>query len=226
MTSLRFPVRRSTLTLLLVSVLALAAAPCVQAQDAESPEEESCPVEPIELADAGEEATASSETANVPASPGGVPVTSDTPAVEVEPQTNAETAIQAMLKQDGVHVVHFWAPWCSNAKNELAAGWGDLVQDNPDVTFTFVSIWNDNERAADVLAQYDLPKRVTTFTQPDLGPSDDESNRRKVFLGIPMTWSPSTWIFHNNGELAFAMNYGEMDMQTIQTLLDATQKDW
>jgi hypothetical protein len=31
---------------------------------------------------------------------------------------------------------------------------------------------------------------------------------------------------HENGELAFALNYGEMSMETIQHLLDATQADW
>jgi hypothetical protein len=67
---------------------------------------------------------------------------------------------------------------------------------------------------------------VTTVAQPDLGPSDNEQNRRRSFLTHPVTWIPSTWIFHNNGELAFAMNYGEMEMSTIQSLIDATRTDW
>jgi hypothetical protein len=63
-------------------------------------------------------------------------------------------------------------------------------------------------------------------TQPDLGPSDKEANRRQSFLTHPVTWIPSTWIFHNDGELAFALNYGEMKMQTIQSLIETTRKDW
>lgn len=153
-------------------------------------------------------------------------VTNARPAVAVTPSTEAEQHVQTVIQDDGLHVVHFWAPWCSNSKNELADGWAGLVADNPNVTFTFVTVWNDNEDGADVLAKHNLPDRVTEITQPDLGPSDTEANRRHSFLTHPVTWIPSTWIFHNNGELAFAMNYGEMDMRTIQSLLDATRKDW
>jgi len=146
--------------------------------------------------------------------------------VAVEPATEAEATVQGIIENDGVHVVHFWAPWCPNAKNELEAGWSGLIQDNPDVTFTFVSIWNDGAAGHDVLAEHDIPERVTTLQQPDLGPSDNDANRRMSFLGIPVTWTPSTWVFHENGELAFAMNYGEMKMGTIQSLINATQKEW
>ena len=140
--------------------------------------------------------------------------------------TDAERAVQELLKEDGVHVVHFWAPWCPNAKNELEAGWGDLIRDNEDVSFVFVSIWNDGESGASVLSQYDIPDRVTTLTLPDTGPSDEKDKRRREFLGLPFTWSPSTWIFHQNGEIAFAMNYGEMKMSTVQALISNTQADW
>lgn len=153
-------------------------------------------------------------------------VTDSTPATSASPTTEAEAFVQDRISKDGIHVVHFWAPWCSNSKNELANGWAELVADNPNVTFTFVTVWNDNEKGTSVLEQYDLPARVDEVTQPDLGPSDNESNRRHSFLSIPITWIPSTWVFHNNGELAFAMNYGEMEMGTIQSLLDVTRKNW
>jgi hypothetical protein len=153
-------------------------------------------------------------------------VTNPTPAVTADAPTEAEQAVQELLKQDGVHVVHFWAPWCSNAKNELRAGWGDLIRHNENVSFVFVTIWNDGEDGASVLSRYDIPDRVTTLTLPDTGPSDNKDKRRREFLGLPFTWSPSTWIFHENGELAFAMNYGEMEMSTVQTLIDNTQANW
>ena len=153
-------------------------------------------------------------------------VTDPTPAASVSPTTDAEAFVQDRIEKDGLHVVHFWAPWCPNSENELDNGWANLVADNPDVTFTFVTVWNDNEKGTAVLDDYGLPDRVVEVTQPDLGPSDDESNRRYSFLGLPVTWIPSTWIFHENGELAFAMNYGEMEMETIQSLLDATNADW
>lgn len=155
-----------------------------------------------------------------------VDLTSSRPAVAATPTTEAEQYVQGVLKQDGLHVVHFWAPWCSNSTGELDNDWGDLVRSNPNVTFTFVTVWNDGEKGAETLDEYNLPDRVTEVTQPDLGPSDNESNRRRSFLTHPVTWIPSTWIFHNNGELAFALNYGEMKMATIQSLLDVTRKDW
>ena len=153
-------------------------------------------------------------------------VTDPTPAVSVAPTTDAEAFVQDRIETDGLHVVHFWAPWCSNSKNELKNGWADLVADNPNVTFTFVTVWNDSEKGTEVLSKYGLPDRVAEVTQPDLGPSADESTRRRSFLSLPVTWVPSTWIFHNNGELVFAMNYGEMEMNTIQSLLDATSAEW
>jgi len=153
-------------------------------------------------------------------------VTDPRPAASVSPTTDAEAFVQDRIETDGLHVVHFWAPWCPNSKNELDNGWANLVANNPDVTFTFVTVWNDDETGTAVLNEYDLPDRVATVTQPDLGPSDNESNRRQSFLSHPVTWIPSTWIFHNNGELAFAMNYGEMKMDTIQSLLDATSAEW
>lgn len=163
---------------------------------------------------------------NASGGPGANDVTNPTPAITADAPTEAEQTVQELLKEDGTHVVHFWAPWCSNAKNELGAGWGDLIRNNEDVSFVFVTIWNDGEDGASVLSQYDIPDRVTTLTLPDTGPSDDEDKRRREFLGLPFTWSPSTWIFHENGELAFAMNYGEMKMSTVQTLIDNTQADW
>lgn len=153
-------------------------------------------------------------------------VTDPTPATSVAPTTEAETYVQNVISKGGVHVVHFWAPWCSNSRSELKNGWSDLVRDNPEVTFTFVTVWNDGEAGPSLLDEHDLPERVREVTQADLGPSNDESNRRRSFLSHPVTWIPSTWIFHNNGELAFAMNYGEMEMNTIQSLLDVTRTDW
>ncbi|PSQ95297.1 MAG: thioredoxin [Bacteroidetes bacterium SW_9_63_38] len=171
------------------------------------------------LSDSGDQASSTTQTKQ-PA------VTDATPAVSVTPTTEAETKVQDIIAPDGLHVVHFWAPWCTNSTVELRNGWASLVRDNPNVTFTFVTVWADGKTGTALLDEVGLPDRVTTVAQPDLGPSDNEDNRRRSFLTHPVTWIPSTWIFHNNGELAFAMNYGEMDMSTIQSLIDATRTDW
>ena len=140
--------------------------------------------------------------------------------------TEAEKRVRDIIAQDGVHVVHFWAPWCPNSKNELKNGWYEVVEQYEGVSFTFVTIWNDGESGAKTLDRYAIPDRVLELTQPDRGPSEEEANRRKEFLDLPVTWIPTTWVFHNNGELAFAMNYGEMDMKTLSHLINMTQKDW
>jgi len=194
-----------------------------QAQDASE-----CPAGPLQsmTADAStDSAGATTTTDDIPSAKRST-VTDRTPAVSVAPTTDAEAFVQDRIEHNGLHVVHFWAPWCANSENELANGWDQLVADNPDITFTFVTVWNDDQKGARVLDEYRLPDRVAEVTHPDLGPSDHEPNRRQSFLSLPVTWIPSTWIFHNNGELAFAMNYGEMEMATIQSLLDATRKDW
>ena len=141
-------------------------------------------------------------------------------------RTPAERRVQEVVSQEGVHVVHFWAPWCVNSIAELREGWYALVEDNPDVTFTFVTVWNDGAAGAETLDRFAIPDRVLELTQPDFGPSDDPSQRRRTFLDLPLTWIPSTWIFHDGGTLAFALNYGEMQMETLQHLVDAAAKDW
>lgn len=204
-----------------LSLLFAAAVPVYAQSDAE------CPADPLQPSQANA-AAAPAE----PATQGGVPlakrpaVTDRTPAVSVAPTTDAEAFVQERPQTDGLHVVHFWAPWCRNSEKELANGWAGLVAGTPAVTFTFVTVCNDAQKGPAQLDEYNLLARVAEVAQPDLGPSDSLSTRRQSFLGLPVPWIPSTWVFHNNGELAFAMNYGEMKMGTLQSLLDATRTDW
>ncbi|WP_232798095.1 TlpA family protein disulfide reductase [Salinibacter altiplanensis] len=211
-----------SLVLVLLGLACVATGP-VQAQ--EEPGE--CAVGQLEKADTpSSTASQSGGTDSSAARARRSAVAGPRPAVSVSPTTEAEAVVQDRIQEKGLHVVHFWAPWCSNSQNELDNGWAGLVAANPAVTFTFVTVWNDNESGAATLNEHSLPDRVAEVTQPDLGPSDQEENRRHSFLGLPVTWVPSTWIFHGNGELAFALNYGEMEMDTIQGLLDATSADW
>jgi thiol-disulfide isomerase/thioredoxin len=200
-----------------VCVLCLVVTGPVQAQQESSGD---CQVGSLAMNTSGDSASSGTPAAKQAS------ITTATPATDVAPSTEAEQYVQDVIAEDGLHVVHFWAPWCPNSKRELDDGWASLVRNNPNVTFTFVTVWNDGESGTSTLEEYDLPERVTEVTQPDLGPSDRARNRRQSFLTHPVTWIPSTWIFHNNGELAFAMNYGEMEMATVQSLLDATRKDW
>ncbi len=148
-------------------------------------------------------------------------------APAAEALTPAEERVQALVgRGDSVYVVHFWAPWCPNSLAELEAGWADLVRANPGVGFAFVTVWNNGKPGADVLRGHGLPERVLEIVQPDRGPSTNQALRRMAFLGRPMTWVPSTWIFTPKGRLAFALDYGEMDMPTLQHLIEMASHGW
>ena len=140
-------------------------------------------------------------------------------------RTSAEQAVAAQLEQDGVHVIHFWAPWCPNSVAELRNGWYETIEEHPEVSFTFVTIWNDGEAAPETLDKYAIPDRVTELTQADFGPSDDKEQRRKTFLDLPVTWIPTTWVFEG-GELRYAFNYGELDMDQVEQAIEQTRADW
>ena len=132
-----------------------------------------------------------------------------------------------LLAQDGVFVVHFWAPWCHNSMNEFREGiWNDIIAEHEDVTFIFVTVFNDGELGEGTLAQHEIPERVHTFAQPDHGYSRVKANRRKTFLGLPLTWTPTTWIFHRNGKLAFAVNYGEVRPALMGMLFENATTNW
>lgn len=135
--------------------------------------------------------------------------------------TPAEQRVQDLIAQDGVHVIHFWAPWCDNSRNEFANGWFGVVERHADVTFAFVTVRNGGELGQPVLDKYAIPDRVTTLAHPSARPRE-----QFTFLDLPITWIPTTWIFHQHGELAFAMNYGEMDMDTLDRLIQMTKQDW
>ena len=134
--------------------------------------------------------------------------------------------MQALLDEDGIYVVHFWAPWCHNSKAEFRNGWHRVVEENEDVEFIFVTVFNDGEIGEATLERFSIPDRVIRFAQPDDGPSTVRANRRRVFLGRPLLWTPTTWIFHKNGRLAFALNYGETTVELMNELLAIARKDW
>lgn len=140
--------------------------------------------------------------------------------------TSAEKRVADILKEDGIHLVHFWAPWCDNSIAELRNGWYELVERHPDVSVTFVTIWNDGQSGRETMDRYGLPARVVELTQEDFGPSEDKALRRRSFLGVPVTWIPTTWVFRGNGELAFAFNYGELQMDQLDRAIADARSAW
>lgn len=140
--------------------------------------------------------------------------------------TQTERTVQQIIEGDGIHIVRFWNPDCGNSLNELQHGLYEAIENNPEVTFTFVTVWNDEETGQDVLDRYFIPGRVIVLVQPDDGPSEVIGNRRYEFLGLPVTWTPSTRIYHRNGVLAYAFNYGEQSPETLQQAIDNTRSAW
>jgi hypothetical protein len=45
------------------------------------------------------------------------------------------------------------------------------------------------------------------------------------FLGLPVTWLPTTWIFRD-GKLRYAFNYGELRFPIVQQLIRDTNDLW
>ncbi len=150
------------------------------------------------------------------------------PDTTAEERTPTEAAVAATIAGPGVHVVHFWAPWCGNSRAEFEAGWYEVVEANPDVSFSFVAIWNDGRDSADRLARYGITPgdHVAVYAQPDRGPSADRALRRRTFLGLPLSWTPTTWVFNRDGQLAYAFNYGEVSPDMLATAIAHARDEW
>ena len=136
----------------------------------------------------------------------------------------AEAAVQATIAADGVHVVHFWAPWCDNSTAELAEGWYEVVEAHPDVTFSFVTLWNGDDVGHETLDRYAIPERAARLVVPAEQPPKGE--RQTEFLGLPVSWIPTTWVFNRNGQLATAFNYGEVSPEGLTSALEGAASDW
>jgi thiol-disulfide isomerase/thioredoxin len=141
------------------------------------------------------------------------------------PTVDAEAQVAKAVQSDQLTVVHFWAPWCPNCKNELKDNkWQAFIEANPTVNFVFVTTWNDKD-GHEALAKFGVgPQKNFTLLLPAntvrKGP-----DRMKSFMGLPVTWIPSTWIF-KGGKLLYALNYGELRFTDLQQLVKDSTADW
>lgn len=143
-------------------------------------------------------------------------------------RTATELAVAGTISRPGVHVVHLWAPWCGNSKAELEGGLYEVVGAHPDVSFSFVTIWTDGRDGADRLSRSGIEpsEHVAVYGQPDRGPSADRDLRRRTFLGLPLTWTPTTWVFNREGKLAYAFNYGEVSNEMLTAAIADARNEW
>lgn len=145
-----------------------------------------------------------------------------TPSAEV---AALEQQVGDLLKQPGATVVHLWATWCGNCGREFKeGGWQKFVETNPQTRFVFVTFWNDGTDGRAQLAASGIGSQsnVTILGHP--GPRKGEL-KSTHFLGTPVTWLPSTWIYDKN-KLKFALNYGEIRFDILQQLLEDAQAKW
>ena len=142
------------------------------------------------------------------------------------PAGDFEKEIAALVASPTVTVVHFWAPWCANCQAELKAeGWAQFVAANPQVKFIFLNIWHKDQSPLPVLAASGLGAQSNLVLRNHPNASRLVVDRLNTFLGLPVTWSPATWIFRE-GKLRVAFNYGEVRFPVLQQMVNDTQSSW
>ena len=99
-----------------------------------------------------------------------------------------------------------------------------MINENPQVKFYFVSIWNDGQDGRAMLNKFGIAAQPNVTILADPGPRRGE-NKIKQFAGLPLSWIPTTWIY-KGGDLRYALNYGEVRFAVLQQFLADSQSEW
>src|SRR5260370_27619897 len=130
-------------------------------------------------------------------------------AASLRAQSPPEPKVLDAIKSPDLTVVHLWAPWCSNCQAELkTGGWAKIVNENPNVKFYFVSIWNDGQDGGAMLKKFDITDRPNVTILADPGPRRGE-DKIKQFAALPLPRIPTTWIYQE-GALPLQIHYDEV----------------
>lgn len=136
-----------------------------------------------------------------------------------------EHEVAALVAGPQVTVVHFWAPWCPNCKAELAKnGWSTFIDTNAETKFIFITAWH-NEAGRALLAQNGVGAQENFRLVLHPNPSRKAGEKMATFLGQPVSWLPTTWIF-KDGKLRYALNYGELRFPILQQLIRDAEDKW
>jgi thiol-disulfide isomerase/thioredoxin len=138
-----------------------------------------------------------------------------------------EQQVLEAAKSSQVTVVHLWAPWCPNCKAELAEhGWSNFLNANPDVRVIFVTVWaGDKGDGRLVLEQYGIGAQENFRLLVHPNSSRKKEDKMTEFLGLPVTWIPTTWVFRD-GTLRYALNYGELRFPMLQQMVRDAGDKW
>lgn len=137
-----------------------------------------------------------------------------------------ELEMKSLVAGEAVTILHFWAPWCSNCKSEMASGaWARFAEKNPKVRVVFLNVWHQGQNPAPALkaASLGAQENFTARTHPN--PSNSRGEKLEQFLGLPLQWVPTTWIFRT-GKMRYALNYGEVRFDMLQQMVDDAQQSW
>ena len=136
-----------------------------------------------------------------------------------------ESEVAGIVNGPQVTVVHFWAPWCSNCKEEMRpAGWAKFVNENPSVKIVFINVWHSGQDPAPKLtaAKLGAQPNFLARTHPNGSMS---TGKMETFLGQPLQWVPTTWVYRG-GKLRYALNYGEIRFEMLQQMVKDADKSW
>jgi thiol-disulfide isomerase/thioredoxin len=137
-----------------------------------------------------------------------------------------EQQVAEIVAGPQVTIVHFWAPWCPNCRAEMTPdGWAKFIGANPEVKFVFLNIWHRDQDPAPRLRDGGLGDQPNLLLLTHPNASRAQADRLNTFLGLPVTWIPTTWVFRE-GRLRFALNYGEVRFDVLQTLVNDSRDAW
>ena len=151
----------------------------------------------------------------------------DEPSGPATEPTKVEAEVLAAIKSPQVTIVHLWAPWCPNCKAELSShGWSSFLAANPDTKVIFVTVWRGSgDDGRTLLEKYGVGGQSNFRLLVHPNGSRSQGERMTEFLGLPVTWIPSTWVFRN-GTLRYALNYGELRFPMLQQLVHDAEDKW
>jgi thiol-disulfide isomerase/thioredoxin len=137
-----------------------------------------------------------------------------------------EKEVAALIAGPQVTIVHFWAPWCPNCKAEMTPdGWAKFISANPTVKVVFINVWHKGQDPKPRLREAGLGPQANLQLLNHPNASRAAADRVNFFLGLPLTWLPSTWIYRD-GKLRTAFNYGEIRFPVLQQMVDDAVNPW